>query len=81
MTKFIMQFTTLVELPRRSPRSRMRRWDVFDADESHQLGHIKWFGPWGAYCFFPTGTCFFDEGGLAELADFIGRQTREHYKK
>ena len=53
-------------------------WAVRSKNGAALLGHIKWFGRWRRYCFFPEPETAFDEKCLREIAAFGEVGTREH---
>jgi hypothetical protein len=36
------------------------------------LGHIKWYGPWRQYCFWPSPQTIFNPACLQDIREFIG---------
>ena len=42
------------------------------------LGHVSWYGAWRKYCFFPNGATVYEEKCLAEIAQFISRETSKY---
>jgi len=47
-------------------------YDVLSKHHGSILGHIKWYGPWRQYCFFPSPNCVFNVGCLNDIIIFIG---------
>lgn len=48
-------------------------------DEQTLLGHIKWYGPWRRYVFYPAIGCLFDPECLRDLSEFTMHKTTVHY--
>lgn len=59
---------------------KTRMWTIQARDGGSYLGHVKWFGRWRKYCFFPAPECVFEQTCMREIADFIETKTREHRK-
>ena len=54
--------------------------EVYDVLSKHQgsvLGHIKWYGHWRQYCFFPSPNCVFNVGCMGDISAFIGELMEE----
>lgn len=69
-----------------STSGKTKTWSVMDSDESFYLGHIKWYGHWRGYAFFPSqGTeTMYEQKCLREIADFLeeeNRITRRSWRK
>lgn len=59
------------------PGAKTRKFDVFGL--THRLlGHVKWWGAWRKYCFFPLDSMLFDNHCLNQIAEFCTLVTREH---
>lgn len=50
-------------------------WTVMSRDG---LGHVRWFGRWRKYAFFPAEGAVFEEVCLREIANFCQARTKEH---
>ena len=42
------------------------------------LGHVKWFGRWRGYSFFPYIDTIYEQKCLREIADFVEARSKEH---
>lgn len=65
---------------RASSSGKTKVWSV-ENQASHILGSIHWFSKWRKYIFEPTATTYYDPVCLREIADFLEKQTKEHYGK
>lgn len=48
--------------------------EVYDVLSKHQgsiLGHIKWYGAWRQYCFWPSPETIFNPDCMADIIEFI----------
>lgn len=45
------------------------------------LGHVKWFGSWRQYAFFPTINTVFEKQCLRDIANFCEEITKIHKDK
>jgi hypothetical protein len=45
------------------------------------LGVVSWFASWRKYTFSPIAGTTFDQGCLAEIADFLQTETQCHKAK
>jgi len=56
---------------------------IFNVFGSHHIliGHVKWYGPWRQYCFFPLDSTLYNKDCMRQLADFTELVTREHKDK
>jgi hypothetical protein len=52
-------------------------YDVLSKSSGAVLGHIKWYGPWRQYCFFPSPQTVFNPDCLNHINAFIGEQMAE----
>lgn len=52
-------------------------YDVLSRSSGAVLGHIKWYGPWRQYCFFPSPQTIFNPDCLNHINGFIGEQMAE----
>jgi hypothetical protein len=62
----------------RSKSGKTSIWHVYSKDGQLVLGHIKWFGRWRKYAFYPAVQTIYEEVCLNEIAEFIKNKTREH---
>lgn len=47
-------------------------WECVSSESARAvLGHVKWYGPWRQYCFFPEGLTIFHGGCLQDICHFI----------
>ena len=46
-------------------------YDVLSKSKGFVLGHIKWYGPWRQYCFYPSPQCVFNRDCLETIREFI----------
>jgi hypothetical protein len=46
-------------------------YDVLSKSSGAILGHIKWYGAWRQYCFFPSPHCVFNNGCLGDIIGFV----------
>lgn len=64
---------------RRLERPAIRRtdsWDVLTAGPNPStLGHVKWFGRWRCYAFWPFPSCVFEKKCLRDIAEFCEVET------
>jgi len=68
------EFITFEEI---SPAPKTQRWAVLSTQGRDVLGHVKWFGRWRKYCFFPAEGCVFEEKCMRDIALFIEDRTAE----
>lgn len=59
-----------------SDSGKTKRWYIWN-DET-QLGHIRWFGQWRKYTFFPAPNTTFDSSCLDEIKTFLETETEKH---
>ena len=52
------------------------RWSC-QTHRGEELGEIKWYGPWRAYCYFPPSLAVYSAGCLQDIASFIGQLMKE----
>ena len=48
--------------------------EVYDILSKHRrsvLGHIKWYGPWRQYCFWPSPNCVFNPDCMKSICEKI----------
>lgn len=45
------------------------------------LGHIKWYGPWRGFCWFPACGTVFDAGCLSQIIEWIKTLNTQHKEK
>jgi hypothetical protein len=55
-------------------------WACMNTENRSVLGHVKWYGPWRQYCFFPEAFVVFHNGCLQDICHFI-QQLKEERKK
>lgn len=60
-------------------KKKTRSYHVLEERTELTLGHIRWYGAWHSYCFFPEGGVVFDGGCLAQLDAWLSELT-ETYK-
>lgn len=53
-------------------------YDVLSKSSGAVLGHIKWYGAWRQYCFFPSPNCVFNMGCLNQINEHIKVMMFEH---
>jgi len=41
----------------------------------YDLGEIKWYAPWGQYCFYDTANGIYSKTCMRDIADFIEQLT------
>lgn len=59
------------------PGAKTRKFNVFNL--RHVLvAHVKWFGAWKKYCFFPLDSMLFDGNCMREIAEYCDLVTKEH---
>ena len=46
-------------------------YDVLSKSSGGVLGHIKWYGLWRQYCFFPSPQCVFNNVCMNDIVKFI----------
>ena len=46
-------------------------YDVLSKSSGGILGHIKWYGPWRQYSFFPSPRCIYNSECMAYIINFI----------
>ena len=51
-------------------------WSCRNNNSSDELGIVKWYAPWRAYCFFPTVQAVYSAGCLMDINSFISRQMK-----
>lgn len=56
-------------------------WQVLSMHRGYVLGHIKWYGPWRQYCFYPTANTVFNVGCLLDIRFKIKELMDERKKK
>jgi len=59
----------VLELNRDNKKTNI--WHVFNRERGFLLGHIKWYGAWRQYCFFPLEMVVFSSGCLNDISSFI----------
>ena len=59
------------------PGAKTRKFDVFGLKHV-LLGHVRWWGAWRKYCFFPLDSMLFDNQCLTQISDFCVYVTKEH---
>ena len=47
-------------------------WSCRTNREKSELGLVKWYSAWRAYCYFPTVQAVYSSGCLSDIRDFIG---------
>lgn len=52
-------------------------YDILSKSSGAVLGHIKWYGPWRQYCFFPSLQTVFNPDCLNHINGFISEQMAE----
>lgn len=58
---------------------KTERWIVHPKSGAQTiLGHVRWFGRWRKYCFFPAAETVFDHHCLRIVANVCEELTREH---
>ena len=50
---------------------KTERWQVLSKYKGDVLGHIRWYGPWRFYCFFPSPLCVFSIGCMTDISGKI----------
>ncbi len=55
-------------------------YDVLSKRSGAILGHVKWYGAWHQYCFFPSPQCVFNNGCLNDIVEFIQGLMEERKK-
>ena len=56
---------------------KTRIFNVFGLHHS-LIGHVKWYGPWRQYNFFPLDSTCYNKDCLRQIADFTELVTKEH---
>ena len=46
-------------------------WQCNNKRSGTTLGTINWYGPWRAYCYFPTIQAVYSKGCLNDISNFI----------
>lgn len=64
-----------------SPSGLTAIYRVDNPDESVVLGHIKWYGPWRKYCFYPDAKTLFCQACLGEISNQLHTLTKSHREK
>lgn len=54
------------------------RWHVLSTESGDILGHVKWFGRWRRFAFFPEAETVFEQDCMRDIAEFIEARTKEH---
>lgn len=52
-------------------------YGVISVTQGDLLGHIRWYGPWRQYCFFPAPGTIWNVGCLNDINQFIARLMAE----
>jgi len=60
------------------PKKKTKAWAVENKHGDGFLGHVKWFGRWRKYSFFPAEGCVFEEVCMREISGFIVDRTKDH---
>ena len=67
------------DVPVDSATGKTRVWPVLTREPpAAVLGHVRWFGPWRCYAFFPVMHTVFERHCLRDIADFCELVTRGH---
>lgn len=53
---------------------KTQEWNVRSTSGS-ELGYVRFFGAWRAYCFYPYEDCIFNAGCLRDIATFCEERT------
>jgi hypothetical protein len=61
-----------------SSTGKTESWRVTANQGQQILGHVKWYGPWRGYAFFPEMGTLYEQKCLREIAHFCEVQTQEH---
>lgn len=51
-------------------------WEIVSTGGRDILGHVKWFGRWRRFAFWPEPETVFDEVCMRELSDFCEKVTQ-----
>lgn len=78
MPEMESEYMTVKEWP---TQRKTRLWSVLSKSSGGTLGHVRWYGPWRQYCFYPEPPTVFSGGCLREIAAFIGKAMHEHREK
>jgi hypothetical protein len=65
------------------PKRKTLIWEVWSKGDGSSgsrdlLGHVKWYGAWRCYGFFPAGNCIFEKICLKDIARFCESKTIQH---
>jgi len=52
-------------------------WQISSKSSGYVLGHIKWYGAWRQYCFFPSPETVFNNSCLEDIRIFIDKLMEE----
>jgi hypothetical protein len=76
-----MKWITIIEIDNNGKKTKVwavvKKEDV-TGDVRSSLGHIKWFGAWRKYCFFPLEYTVFEWDCLRDIADFCQEETKKY---
>ena len=63
-----------------SKSEKTQIWEVVTL-EGGVIGHIKWYGQWRKYGFFPGAATVFENDCLKDIAEFLQKVTNEKKQK
>jgi len=46
-------------------------WNIISKSSGFNLGQIKWYGAWRAYCFYPSPHCIFNISCMDDIKKMI----------
>lgn len=55
-------------------------WSCRNNSSDDELGVVKWYSPWRAYCYFPTSPAVYSIGCLQDIGRFMSRQMDQRKK-
>ena len=56
-------------------------WTCRNNRTGGELGRVRWYGPWRAYCYFPVAQAVYSQGCLADIAAFLGELAEERKRR
>ncbi len=70
------KYLIFVQAP--NPGRKTSVWECRNKKSQTVLGHVKWYGAWRQYCYFPMVQAVYNAGCLDDIADFIRQLGVQH---